>query len=270
MGRNIVIAAAGRKLGKTLLSAALTRVLSEDGYSVAYFKLRKRGEQGAEFLPGPGRDGCDTWRLSQAGASETGLLDYGPECEVMDYLPETAVKNDVVVWETNSAVEQIPEAVLVYIDSDHDEPKNPELSEKAMIHLHGPLPGHMPEETTGLILSTAGFPGHNPVRPAWKLWLELDSVHVFGGGIARILEVIRDTGSIIAAARKTGIQYRRIWTLVSKTEEKLGVRLICRSRGGAGGGGSSLTPVAVMLLQRFHQLEDAMRTASEKLEERRK
>ncbi len=267
MGRNIVIAAAGRKLGKTLLSSAIAGFLAADGYRVAYFKLRKRQEQGVEFLPGPGRDGCDTWRLLKAGASATGLLNYGPESNVMDCLGEKIKENDVIIWETNSAAHQIPDAIIVYIDSDTEEPKNPELADRAIIHVQGPLKEDFSAETTGLILSSAGFPGYDPVRPGWKLWLEMNSGPVFGGGVAHILEVIRDTGSIIAASRETGIQYRRVWTLVSKTEEKLGVKLIHRSRGGAGGGGSFLTPVAEMLLQRFHFLEDAMKIAAEKLEE---
>ena len=267
MGRNIVIAAAGRKLGKTLLSAALTGVLAADGYRVVYFKLRRRQEQGVEFLPGPGRKGCDTWRLLNAGASEAGLLNYGPESDVMPFLDGNSGEKDVVIWETNSAAHQIPDAIIVYIDGDMEDPKNPELADRAIIHVQGPLKEEISAETTGLILSSAGFPGYNPVRPGWKLWLELDSGPVFGRGVAHLLEVIRDTGSIIAASRETGIQYRRVWTLVSKTEEKLGVKLIHRSRGGAGGGGSSLTPVAEMLLKRFHFLEDSMKIAAEKLEE---
>lgn len=270
MGRNIVIAGAGRKLGKTLLSTALTRMLTSDGYKTAYFKLRKQQTRNIEFLPGPGREGCDTWRISSAGASETGLLNYSPGSDVMGFLQEFISDSHVIIWETNSAAHQIPDAIVVYIDGDTNEPKNPELADRAVIHVQGPLKDTISPETTGLILSTAGFPGYNPVRAGWKLWLELDSGPVFGRGVAHLLEVIRDTGSIIAASRETGIQYRRVWTLVSKTEEKLGVKLIHRNRGGAGGGGSFLTPVAVMLLQRFHFLEDAMRKAAEKLEEKEK
>jgi molybdate transport system regulatory protein len=269
VGRNIVIAASGRKLGKTLLSTALVKELSAGGFRVACFKLRKREKSGVEYIPGPGREGSDTWRAAEAGAAETGLLNYCPGCSVMDCMPGTSAEFDAVIWETNSAADQIPGAMVVYIDGDVPEPKDPELADRAVVHIAGPLKGEISRETTGLILSTAGFSGFNPVRPGWKLWLELDSGPVFGGGIAHLLEVIRDTGSIIAASRTTGIQYRRVWTLISRTEEKLGVRLIHRSRGGSGGGGSSLTPVAAMLLQRYHYLEDAMRKAAARLEENR-
>ena len=82
-----------------------------------------------------------------------------------------------------------------------------------------------------------------------------------------MLEAINETGSILAASKEVGMQYRRAWTLLSNTEEKLGVKLIRRNRGGAGGGGSSLTPVATMLLKRFHILADAMTQAVIKLKE---
>ena len=39
--RNIVVAAAGRKLGKTLLCTELVRLLHDSGYSIAYCKLAR-------------------------------------------------------------------------------------------------------------------------------------------------------------------------------------------------------------------------------------
>lgn len=266
MGRNIVVAAAGRKLGKTLLSSSLAESLHRRGLKTAFFKLRQRSETGCKFIAGAGRKNSDTWRVQEAGASETGLLSYGPDWDLSDSLPGASSDVDAVIWETNSAAKIIPNAVLVYIHGDVDEPKNPELADNAAFHLDGPLSA-VNVETTGLILSFAGFPGFNPVEPGWKLWLEIGNDPIFGRGIASLLEAIRETGSILAASRSTGIQYRRVWTLVSKTEDKLGVRLIHRSRGGSGGGGSTLTPVADMLLNRFHFLENSMARAASELEE---
>ncbi len=266
VGRNIVVAAAGRKLGKTLLSSALAEALSHRGLKTAFFKLRQRRDPGSVFTPGEGRKNSDTWRVKQAGASETGLFSYGSDCDLSVSLPAPPPDSDAVIWETNSAAEIIPEAVLVYIHGDVDEPKNPELADTAAFHIDGPLSA-VSSETTGLILSFAGFSGFNPVLPGWKLWLQIGNDPIFGGGIASLLEAIRKTGSILAASRSTGIQYRRVWTLVSRTEKKIGVRLIHRSRGGSGGGGSTLTPVADMLLNRFHFLENSMARAASELEE---
>ena len=244
------------------------KALHDKGYSVAFYKLKKQIEGEIEFLEGPGRTDSDTWRIHKAGADEVGMLKYSEGCStnIRDYLPEQLSKFDVVVWETNSAALLIENSTIVYIDGDVQEPKNPELVDHASVLLAGPF-DKVSAETIGLTLSVAGLSGFNPVLPGWKLWLESGGTPVFGAGIASLLEAIRDAGSILAASKSTGIQYRRVWTLISNTEEKLGVKLIRRSRGGAGGGGSSLTPVANMLLKRFHFLENAMADASKRLEE---
>ena len=265
---NIVVAAAGRKLGKTLFCTELVRTLHDSGSSVAFYKLKKQDEEGVELLPGPGRKGCDTWRAHSAGADEVALLKYQSEGDLREFIVGSSRNFDVVVWETNSAVTLIEDPLIVYIDGEVADPKNPELTACASVLLDGPL-DVIASATIGLTLSVGGLPGFNPVLPGWKLWLETGGSPVFGKGVASLLESIRDSGSILAAAKSTGIQYRRVWTLVSRTEDNLGVKLIRRNRGGAGGGGSSLTPVATMLLKRYHFLEDAMATAAKKLEEDR-
>ncbi len=264
---NIIVAAAGRKLGKTLFCTEIVRVLYEKGYSVAFYKLKKQNEAGIEFLPGPGRAGSDTWRIHCAGAGEVAILKFPAGSDIKGYLPRSSANFDVIVWETNSAALLIENSTIVYIDGDVSEPKNPELIDHADVLLEGPF-DEIPEETIGLTLSVAGLPGFNPVRPGWKLWLESGGNPVFGRGVASLLEAIRDSGSILAASKAVGIQYRRVWTLISNTEEKLGAKLIRRNRGGSGGGGSSLTPVATMLLERFHFLENAMADAAKHLEEK--
>ena len=263
---NIVVAAAGRKLGKTLFCTELIKTLHNSGHSVAYYKLRKQNKDGVELVPGPGRKGSDTWRAHSAGAREVVLVKFQTGTDLEEFFTEVSPVFDVIIWETNSAATLIEEAVIVYIDGDAADPKNPELTASASVLLDGPLDTIAPA-TIGLTLSVAGLPAFNPIRSGWKLWLESGGQPVFGRGVASLLEAIRDTGSILAAAKNTGIQYRRVWTLVSNTEKNLGVKLIRRNRGGAGGGGSSLTPVAIMLLKRYHFLEDAMTAAAKKLEE---
>lgn len=263
---NIVVAAAGRKLGKTLFCTELVKILHDNGYSAAYYKLKKQDEEGIEFIPGPGRKGTDTWRICEAGAVEVAILKFGPGSVMKGYLPKPSSECNVVVWETNSAALLIEDSTIVYIDGDTPEPKNPELSNHAGVLIDGPLETVSPE-VIGLTLSVAGLSSFNTARPGWKLWLECGGSPVFGRGVASLLEAIRDSGSILAASKATGIQYRRVWTLISNTEKKLGIKLIHRSRGGSGGGGSFLTPVATMLLKRYHFLEEAMADAAKRLEE---
>ena len=244
----------------------MVRVLHEKGYSVAFYKLKKHSEPLTECLSGPGREESDTWRIHDAGAAEVALIKFNEFSDVERFLPSSPEKFDVVVWETNSAALLIENSTIVYIDSDVPEPKNPELVDHASVVLEGPF-DTVPSGIIGLTLSVAGLTGFTTIRPGWKLWLQSEGTPVFGRGVASLLEAIRDSGSILAASKAAGIQYRRVWTLISHTEEKLGVKLIRRSRGGSGGGGSSLTPVATLLLKKYHFLENALADAAKCLEE---
>lgn len=88
-----------------------------------------------------------------------------------------------------------------------------------------------------------------------KVWIEDDSGHViFGLGRFRILLAIEKCGSINAAAAELKMGYRAVWGKIRATEEGLGQPLLKRNAGGAGGGGSSLTPLAKKLLREFQKV----------------
>ena len=82
------------------------------------------------------------------------------------------------------------------------------------------------------------------LTPKMKLWLSADdSQGVFGVGKFRLLKTIEEEGSLSAAADKLKISYRKAWGSLKKSEESLGVKLIDKIRGGAGGGQTSITPM---------------------------
>jgi molybdate transport system regulatory protein len=88
-----------------------------------------------------------------------------------------------------------------------------------------------------------------------KIWLEMDGEPVFGQGREDLLRLIRRTGSINAAAKEMGIPYRKAWTYIDAMERRMGFPLVLRQKGGAGGGESTLTPQAIILLEKFHALK---------------
>lgn len=101
-----------------------------------------------------------------------------------------------------------------------------------------------------------------------KLWLFSGKEHVFGHGLAVLLDNIRRYGSLQKAAQQFGISYRRAWQLLKQAEEHLGRPLIVRHRGGKGGGSSSLTEGGEQLLEVFTRLDASVRRfASSKLTE---
>ena len=64
---------------------------------------------------------------------------------------------------------------------------------------------------------------------------------VFGPGKGELLARIAETGSIAAAGRAMGMSYKRAWALVEEMNAVFRSPLVLSARGGAGGGGATLT-----------------------------
>lgn len=96
------------------------------------------------------------------------------------------------------------------------------------------------------------------VQPRVKVWLELRGEYVFGHGLARMLEAVRDTGSIKEAAKSLGKSYRYVWGRIKQAEESIGESLVETQVGGTGNHRSDLTPKAVELLEAFLALRQRM------------
>ena len=86
-----------------------------------------------------------------------------------------------------------------------------------------------------------------------RVWLELSGRAVFGDGKARLLEAIRQTGSLKTAAAELGMSYRGLWGRLREMERRLGFKLVARKVGGAGGGGSQLTEKGGEFLARYRR-----------------
>jgi len=94
----------------------------------------------------------------------------------------------------------------------------------------------------------------NRLQVRSKIWLELDGEPFLGAGREKLLRLIHQRGSINAAALELGLSYRKAWSQLRAMEDKLDQPLIARSKGGAGGGESTLTTVALDLLDRYDRL----------------
>jgi molybdate transport system regulatory protein len=76
-----------------------------------------------------------------------------------------------------------------------------------------------------------------------------------GPGKARLLQSIRDTGSISAAAREMGMSYKRAWLLLDSMNQAFTEPVVSAAPGGAGGGGARLTAFGVEVLERYRRIE---------------
>ncbi|MCF8045646.1 MAG: LysR family transcriptional regulator [Desulfarculaceae bacterium] len=99
-----------------------------------------------------------------------------------------------------------------------------------------------------------------------KVWI-VDAVGevVFGPGRLKILEAVKNTGSIKKASKELNMSYRGVWGRIKATEERLGKPLLVRNIGGKAGGGSELTPFALELMERFKMLHRDVADESDRL-----
>jgi molybdate transport system regulatory protein len=81
-----------------------------------------------------------------------------------------------------------------------------------------------------------------------------------GPGKIRLLEAIRDSGSLSQAARDLGMSYRRAWLLVESLRESFREPVTVASTGGKDGGGMLVTDFADALIKSYRQLERDLAT----------
>ena len=72
-----------------------------------------------------------------------------------------------------------------------------------------------------------------------------------GIGKIRLLQLVGETGSISAAARQMGMNYRRAWFLINSMQSGFADPLLLTERGGKGRGGASLTQLGIELINRY-------------------
>ena len=90
-----------------------------------------------------------------------------------------------------------------------------------------------------------------------RLTLRLDfgPGRAIGHGKIRLLEAVRDYGSISAAGRAMGMSYRRAWLLIDELNGLFDEPVIETKHGGPGGGGAELTPFGHRVVQQYRSIE---------------
>ncbi len=93
-----------------------------------------------------------------------------------------------------------------------------------------------------------------------RIRLLLGDEIAMGPGKADLLDAILRTGSISAAAKSMQMSYRRAWILVDTMNACFDSPLVDSCRGGAGGGGATVTTLGLEILSQYRTLQDEVRT----------
>jgi molybdate transport system regulatory protein len=100
----------------------------------------------------------------------------------------------------------------------------------------------------------------------YKFWIETDNGDsILGEGKWKLLKAIRRTGSLQAAINEMGYTYRQTWENLKRIEEKLGFKLIEKTRGGEKGGQTVLTAKGERFIDFFDKLYDQIEPDIQKL-----
>ncbi|HKM68979.1 MAG TPA: LysR family transcriptional regulator [Stellaceae bacterium] len=94
------------------------------------------------------------------------------------------------------------------------------------------------------------------------LRVDLGEDRAVGPGKIRLLEAIRDTGSITKAGIALGMSYRRAWLLVDDMNKCFREPVIAAQAGGSHGGGAALTAFGTRLIDQYRAIEAEAHSAT--------
>jgi molybdate transport system regulatory protein len=114
------------------------------------------------------------------------------------------------------------------------------------------MKGKKPNHGRGTAL--AASPESHGVQIKGRLWLDKQGETFLSWGRVVLLERIRETGSIAAAARSLEMAYSHAWTLVANMNRLAGEELVARTFGGKNGGRAWLTPAGEVAVTQFWEL----------------
>lgn len=245
MGIIWTICGAGRAVGKTRVALSITAVLERSVYCKCGHNASKP-EKPANFFPG---------------------IDA-----LTDFVDKASDQHDHIVVESNTFVYSDCSDITIYIDGVQGKTNFRADAERLksaadIVITVTSSPEHWKQVLSAKISDTKAIDticrsllkqkqwlfGSVP-KIYSKVWFEADGKHVFGCGLAILLENIDRHGTLQAAAKSSNMSYRYAWNMIKNAEKHLSASLIERHVGGKGGGKSSLSAKGASMLASFRRI----------------
>ena len=87
----------------------------------------------------------------------------------------------------------------------------------------------------------------------------------FGPGVAALMKLVREKGSLSAACQELHMAYSKAWKIINKAEGDLGFSLMEGRRGGENGGTTVLTPQGEKFLDQYQAFTEEAEAVVEEL-----
>ncbi len=100
-----------------------------------------------------------------------------------------------------------------------------------------------------------------------RCWVELDGKKFFGPGPARLLDLIDNEGSIAKAAKCMGMSYKKAWDIVTDLNTRGKEPYVISRKGGEKGGGAELTAAGKLVMVKYRNLTQKLRSLVSEEEE---
>ena len=121
------------------------------------------------------------------------------------------------------------------------------------------LDADQPQDYERLQAYAASMTPRAPIVPQVTLMLARQEPF-WNEQLVRLLLSVGETGSLHKSCELVGVSYSKGWGSVKQAQQALGVPLLNASAGGAGGGGSTLTAEAAVLVESYLAMQEELRT----------
>jgi len=115
--------------------------------------------------------------------------------------------------------------------------------------------GRLQDDLHGFAFDIMSPGGLSMAAPVVRFRIDFAKHSSVGPGKIRLLEAIRDCGSLSQGARNIGMSYRRAWLLVESLKQSFREPVTVASTGGKDGGGMLVTEFGEALIKNYRELE---------------
>ena len=250
-----VISGAGRSVGKTTLALQLCELLPDSVYAKCGRSIAKSDKPGSFFtnlseLESFIKASANSSRNTIVESNALAALGRGDIIIFIDGVTgKTHFRDDTKQLQAAADIKICRNAAL----SDWKKALSPKVSSKTNR-----------DSICDLLLAQKRYLFGSKPSVRSKVWFEAGGAHIFGSGLARLLENVSRCGTLQHAAKASNMSYRYAWNLIRMAENHFGKTLIIRHAGGQHGGSSILSPNGFHVLKVFKQLNDQVAVFADK------